>query len=153
LVSAPSTPPLSALVQMSCTHPHTKFHLRSCLFLHTLLMRHFCLPFPGHIGARRSRCRGSIKSTPAHGLTLRVPSRLSRSVRRTGRAGRCGPHTHTCESRPRACSLTARSAVQWLQLLPPPRPSLPWPQARPPSSRQKQLAGCSACPMRSRSAG
>ena len=51
-----------------------------------------------------------------------------------------------CESCPRACSLAARSAVQWPHLPPPLRPSLLWPQARLPSSRQKQLADCSACP-------
>ena len=33
-VSAPFTPLLSRLVQMSCTHPHANLRLRSCPFLH-----------------------------------------------------------------------------------------------------------------------
>jgi hypothetical protein len=102
-----------------------------------------------HIGVGRPRGEAERRLYSAHRLHLRFPSpvaRLSSLAKRSGRVGRCGPHTHPCESRPRACSLAARSAVQWLELLPPPRPSLPWPQARPPSSRQKPVAGCSACP-------
>ena len=35
-MSAPSTPLLSRLVQMSCTHQHANVRLRYCVFLHTL---------------------------------------------------------------------------------------------------------------------
>ena len=102
-----------------------------------------------HIGVGRPRGEAERRLYSAHRLHLRFPSpvaRLSSLAKRSGRVGRCGPHTHPCESRPRACSLAARSAVQWPHLPPPLRPSLLWPQARLPSSRQKQLADCSACP-------
>jgi hypothetical protein len=109
---------------------------------------HSRLPFPVHIGARRSRCEGCIWLSPAHRVPLRLPSRvekLSRLLRRTGRVGRCSPRTHPCMSLPNARSLEACLAVQWLPVTLPLRPSLPWPQLRPHSPSPEPLALGSAC--------
>jgi hypothetical protein len=85
-----------------------------------------------------------IASSPS---SVASASRAAREVGKTLGKRRPMQLSHVpCESRPRACSLAARSAVQWPHLPPPLRPSLLCPQARLPSSRQKQLADCSACP-------
>ena len=101
-----------------------------------------------NIGARQSRCEGCIWLSPAQRVPLRLLSRveqLSRLLRRTGRVRRCGPRTCPCESLPGARSLAAHSAVQWLPVTLPLRPSLPWPQLRPHSPSLEPLALGSTC--------
>ena len=110
-MSAPSTPLLSRLVQMSCTHPHANLRLRSCLFLHMFTCATPASLSQCNIGARRSRCEDCIWLSPAQRVPLRLPSRveqLSRLLRRTGRVGRCGAHAH---ARVRACLVLARSRL------------------------------------------
>jgi hypothetical protein len=91
-------------------------------------LRHSCLPSQGHTGASRPLGEAAMRLAGPHRAALRSPTRfhrLSRSVRRSGCVGVCGPRTHPCESRPRAHSLAAHSAVQQPPLPLPPRPSLP----------------------------
>jgi hypothetical protein len=142
-VSVPSTPHPNSLVPDvvhtypgQCPPPFLSFPAYTHL-------RHSCLPFAGHIRARRSSYEGSNRSTPAHQPPLQSSSRvpgLSRSARCTGRVGRCSPRTHPCMSLPNARSLAACLAVQWMPVPLPLRPRLPWLQMRPPSPSQELLA-------------
>ena len=147
-VSAPSTPPPMTPVHMPRAHPRANVRFRSRLLPHTLTCATHASLSQGHIGAR------ILAAKPQDGSRQRIDyyydrlrqSRDSRAARRSGRVGRCGPRTRPCESRPRARSLAARSAVQRPPLPPPPRPRLPWPRARPPSPSPDPLALRSARP-------
>ena len=133
---------------MSCTHPHANLRIRSCLFLHMFTCATPASLSQCNIGARQSRCEGCIWLSPAQRVPLRLPSRveqLSRLLRHTGRVRRCGPRTCPCESLPGARSLAAHSAVQWLPVTLPLRPSLPWPHLRPHSPSLEPLALGSTC--------
>ena len=117
-VSALSIPHFRTPTQMPCTHPHAKTPFRSGLIMHTL-------PFPGSYRCKTAAPRSRRRLAAFHRVPLQSPSRvarLARSARRSGRVGRYRPHTRPCESRPRARSLTARSAAKrrllplWLRL-------------------------------------
>jgi len=103
-------------------------------------------PARGHIGARRRAAK------PQDGSRQRIDYCYGRLHQPRGSRGLRGaqdaledaarPHASArpCESRPRARSLTARSAAQRPRLPPWLRPRLPWSQTRPPSSSQEPFA-------------
>ena len=149
-VSAPSTPSPTQHASPDALSKAARQHLLPFSSSPTHAdVCHSCLTFSGAYRCETPRGETARRLAPAHRLLLRSPPpvvRLSRPARRSERVGRCGPRTRPCESRPRARSLAARSAVQRPRLPPRLRPCLPWLQARPPSSSQEPVALRSARP-------
>ena len=145
-VSAPFTLSPRTPALMPCDHPRATLRFRSRLFPHTLTCATHASLSQGHIGARRRAAK------PQDGSRQRIDYCYGRLRQPRGSRGLRGaqdaledaarPHAYArpCESRPRARSLTARSAAQRPRLPPWLRPRLPWPQVRPPSSSQEPFA-------------